>query len=121
MRNARLGLIFQHQLPSDAMLAEVYGNWLGKNDPLAPSKPPMPFDYYTYFCTGNHAIDHFLAKAPWRQRRLRFLDYGMGWGNWAAMAQAFGVDVFGVELSPVKAAFAESRYQGIATGSTAGQ
>lgn len=106
---AGCGLIFQHQLPSDDMLAEVYGNWLGKNDPLAPSKPPMPFDYYTYFAQEIMQLIVFLQKRHGRQRRLRFLDYGMGWGNWAVMAQAFGVDVSGVELSPTKAAFAESR------------
>lgn len=106
---AGCGLIFQHQLPSGDTLAEIYGNWLGKNDPLAPSKPPMPFDYYTYFAQEIMQLIVFLQKRHGQKRRLRFLDYGMGWGNWAVMAQAFGVDVFGVELSPTKAAFAESR------------
>lgn len=103
------GLIFQHMLPSDEILAELYGNWLGRNDPLAPSKPPMPLDYYTYLAQEVMQLIAFLQKRHGRERRLRFLDYGMGWGNWAVMAQAFGVEVFGVETSSVKAAHAQSR------------
>ncbi|MBL0011472.1 MAG: class I SAM-dependent methyltransferase [Nitrosomonas sp.] len=103
------GLIFQHMLPSDAILAEIYGNWLGRNDPLAPSKPPMPLDYYTYMAQEIMQLIAFLQKRHGRDRRLRFLDYGMSWGNWVLMAQKFGVEVFGVEKSPIKCAYAQSR------------
>jgi 2-polyprenyl-3-methyl-5-hydroxy-6-metoxy-1,4-benzoquinol methylase len=30
---------------------------------------------------------------------LHFLDAGMGWGSWCLMAKAFGVNIYGVELS----------------------
>jgi len=103
------GLIFQSILPSDAVLSELYGSWLGKNDPLAPSKPPMPLDYYTNTAQEVMQLIAFLQKRHGRGRRLRFLDYGMGWGNWAQMAQSFGADVFGMEMSPTKAAHAASR------------
>ena len=106
---AACGLIFQTILPSKSVLAELYGNWLGKNDPLAPSKPPMPLDYYTYAAQEVMQLIAFLQTRHERGRRLRFLDYGMGWGNWAQMAQGFGVEVFGVEMSATKAAYAESR------------
>ena len=103
------GLIFQSMLPSEEILAELYGNWLGKNDPLEPTKPPMPLDYYTYEAQEIMQLIAFLQKRHGRDRRLRVLDYGMGWGNWAQMAQSFGVDVFGIEMSPTKVAHAESR------------
>lgn len=106
---AACGLIFQRTLPSASFLAELYGDWLGTNDPLAPSKPPMPLDYYTYTAQEIMQLIAFLQKRHGRGRRLRFLDYGMGWGNWAQMAQSFGVEVFGVEMSPNKVTHAESR------------
>lgn len=96
-------LIYQEEIPNDQLLADLYGNWLGKNDPLAPHKPPMPMDYYTYMAQEVMQIVAFLQRRHGTSRRLRFLDFGMGWGNWAQMAAAFGVEVYGVELSPEKA------------------
>jgi len=31
--------------------------------------------------------------------KLYFLDAGMGWGSWCLMAKAFGVNIYGIELS----------------------
>lgn len=102
------GLIFQGTVPTSAVLGELYGEWLGKNDPLAPSKPPMPLDYYTYMAQEIMQLVAYMQKRRGLSARLRFLDYGMGWGNWAQMAQSFGVEVYGVELSPAKIAHGES-------------
>jgi SAM-dependent methyltransferase len=97
------GLVFQRSIPDEALSSELYGRWLGRNDPLAPSKPPMSMEYYTYMAQEIMQIVAFLQRRVGRERRLRFLDYGMGWGNWSQMAKAFGVDAYGVELSPTKA------------------
>ena len=102
------GLYFQQNVPDDSLLGEIYGNWLGKNDLLAPHKPPMPLAYYAYSAAEIMQIIAFLQKKIGTGRRLRFLDYGQGWGNWSQMARSFGVDVYGVELSPEKVAHAKS-------------
>lgn len=41
-------------------------------------------------------IVSFLDCVP---SKLSFLDFGMGWGKWATMAKAFGVNSFGMEIS----------------------
>jgi SAM-dependent methyltransferase len=102
------GLYFQRDVGNDELLADMYGNWLGKKDPVAPHKPPMPLDYYSYMAAEIMQIIAFLQKKIGRDRRLRFLDYGRGWGNWSQMARSFGVDVYGVELSPERLAYAKS-------------
>jgi SAM-dependent methyltransferase len=102
------GVLYQEEIPGEADATQIYSHWLGKNDPLAPSKPPMPLDYYTYMAQEVMQLVAYLQRTVATARRLRFLDYGMGWANWAQMAQAFGVDVYGVELSSPKRAHAES-------------
>jgi len=101
------GLLYQGEVPDDADATVIYSEWLGKNDPLAPSKPPMSLDYYTYMAQEVMQLVAYLQRSVGMSRRLRFLDYGMGWGHWAKMAQAFGVDVYGVELSSPKAEHAK--------------
>lgn len=40
-------------------------------------------------------------------RRVRVLDFGMGWGHWAIAAKALGYNVYGAELSEKRIAFAK--------------
>lgn len=100
------GLLYQEEIPDEADAMVIYSQWLGKNDPLAPSKPPMPLDYYTYMAQEVMQLVAYLQRSVGRGRRLRFLDYGMGWANWAQMAKSFGVEVYGIELSAPKLAHA---------------
>src|SRR5688500_2909354 len=102
------GLYFQRDVPDDDFSAEIYGNWLGKNDPLAPHKPPMPMEYYSSMAAEVMQIVAFLQKRTGTNRRLRFLDFGQGWGYWSQMARSFGVDVYGIESSPEKTAYTKS-------------
>lgn len=102
------GLYFQRNVPDDSFSAEIYGNWLGKNDPLAPHKPPMPMEYYSQMAAEVMQIIVFLQKKNGPHRRLCFLDFGQGWGYWSQMAHSFGVDVYGIELSPEKITYAKS-------------
>ena len=102
------GLYFQRDVPDDDFSAEIYGNWLGEDDPLAPHKPPMPVAYYSLMAAEVMQIIVFLQKRTGTDRRLRFLDFGQGWGYWSQMARSFGVDVYGIELSPKKVAYAKS-------------
>jgi len=96
------GLIYQRQVPDDVFMAELYGNWLGKNDPLAPNKPQLPMEYYGYLAQEVLQIFEFLRKRKHGIDRPNVLDFGLGWGNWAQVARAFGGNVSGVEFSPSK-------------------
>jgi len=37
---------------------------------------------------------------------IRFLDSGMGWGNWCFIAKGFGCDVYGMEISDARKEYA---------------
>lgn len=44
-----------------------------------------------------------------KDHRLKFLDFGMAWGDWCFMANAFGIDSYGIEFSESKVNYAQSR------------
>lgn len=103
------GLVFQQETPDDALSAELYGEWLGLNDPLAPDKPHMPLDHYSYVAPEVLQLLAFLRSRMPDRPRIRIVDFGFGWGHWAEMARACGADVTGAELSPRKVAHARQR------------
>lgn len=96
------GLIFQREVPNDAFMAELYGEWLGKNDPLAPHKPQLPLDYYAYMVQELLQIYEFLRRRGLPEERPAVLDFGAGWGNWAQVARALGGKLTVAEMSPPK-------------------
>ena len=49
-------------------------------------------------------LESFFDESP---SELTFLDYGFGWASMSKVAQAFGFDVYGYELSAEKRRFAE--------------
>jgi len=109
MRCSSCGLLFQEGVPDDALLDELYGEWLGFNDPLAPHKPHMPLDHYAYLAQEVLQVFAMLRARRPDAPRLRVLDFGMGWGHWSEMARACGAEVCGAELSPNKVAHARQR------------
>ncbi|MDP2867925.1 MAG: class I SAM-dependent methyltransferase [Methyloversatilis sp.] len=101
-------LIFQAEIPDDQFMGELYGNWLGVNDPLAPHQPQMPLGYYAYTSAELLQIMAYMKEVGLPEGRPKILDFGMGWSNWAQIARGFGADVSGIELSPGKLAHARS-------------
>jgi SAM-dependent methyltransferase len=89
------GLIFQRQILNDLLMAKLYGCWID----------PAKVRYQESLETGTarsagHAreiagIIGLLRRSP---ASLRLFDFGMGWGQWALMAKAFGCDSYGFEL-----------------------
>lgn len=96
------GLIFQEQVPDDELSEIVYERWADPEKALhrreARVKP-----------RGRIALEimqiaDFFGRRP---EDLRVLDFGMGWGYWARIAQAFGCRVAGVEVSASRVGHAE--------------
>ncbi len=101
-------LVYQHYVPDRALSDVVY-------------EPPQElaldvsgaFDRYE----SNRSLSYFTALVPGlvdvlsflggRPRRVKVLDFGMGWGNWCQLAKGFGCDVAGFETSPLRLAWAE--------------
>lgn len=95
-------LIFHVEVPDAHFLGELYGNWLGINDPLAPHQPQMPIGYYAYTSAELLQLMQYMRKIGITDGRPKILDFGMGWSNWAQIARGYGADVSGIELSPKK-------------------
>lgn len=98
----KCGLIWQRWILDDHGMERLYGTWI---DPQKSSAkrllPQLRLQY------ARHAARMLrLFPSPWD---TAVLDYGMGWGEWCEMAQAFGFKVHGVELSEERVARARSR------------
>jgi 2-polyprenyl-3-methyl-5-hydroxy-6-metoxy-1,4-benzoquinol methylase len=101
-------LVYQRNIPNEDFMRELYEDWILEGDHLAPDAKPMPLEHFTYLATE---VMHLLAEqrlVVGPQRRLRVLDFGMGWGAWLEVARSFGAVVYGAELSKPKVEYARS-------------
>jgi 2-polyprenyl-3-methyl-5-hydroxy-6-metoxy-1,4-benzoquinol methylase len=97
-------LIFQEQIPDEHLADTVSEKW---------SDPDKAFHHREksgLASRGRNALEvmsviEFLGGDP---QELRFLDFGMGWGNWVRIAEAFGVECFGLEASESRLAHART-------------
>jgi SAM-dependent methyltransferase len=102
------GLLYQREIPDEDFMRELYTDWIIEGDELAPTSQPMPVEYYTYLASE---VMHLLAEQRLyvgSERRIRVLDFGMGWSAWLQTARSFGAAVYGSELAEPKIAYARS-------------
>jgi 2-polyprenyl-3-methyl-5-hydroxy-6-metoxy-1,4-benzoquinol methylase len=86
----------------------IYWDWIVQDDFLSPTAKPQTVEHYSYLASE---VLHLLAEQRriiGAERRIRVLDYGMGWSAWLQMARSFGAVVSGVELSDPKVEYARS-------------
>ncbi len=92
----RCGLVYQQEVPDDALLERLYEHWI---DPeRARSRDRQRRDLGTYSMHAQEILQ-LLATLGRSPREVRVLDFGMGWGDWASMARSLGCETFGVEIS----------------------
>ena len=98
-------LIFQREIPNKILMEKLYETWIDPKRALATHKNNKVLNsYYNHSYELTHIIS-YLNKNP---IELKFLDFGMGWGDWALMAKAFGCQSFGMEISPERIRYAKS-------------
>ncbi len=97
-------LVFQDPVLDDDGMAELYDRWVDQARSLDKKRHANASRYRQY--AGQ--VMTLMRLLPGRPDRIRVLDFGMGWGYWARMATAHGLDVCGLELSPARRAHAES-------------
>lgn len=100
------GLLFQRQVLDDFLTHKLYEVWIDPQKALQRA-----FEKQTkisYFIDYSREISDLLAYFGTSPNQLKFLDFGMGWGYWCRMAAAFGVSVWGAELSESRIAHAET-------------
>jgi 2-polyprenyl-3-methyl-5-hydroxy-6-metoxy-1,4-benzoquinol methylase len=90
------GLIFQRDIPNNALMERLYEVWI---DPRKVFEQHLKEDGLAHYSHHAQEIMQIVAWFDVAPSTLRFLDFGMGWGEWALMAKAFGCDAYGAELS----------------------
>ena len=85
------GLIFQGQVPNDRLMERLYENWIDPEKALIQHRQDDRLGRDAHIAKETvQIVTHFRQ----RPSSLRYLDFGMGWGEWALMARAFGCDVW---------------------------
>jgi SAM-dependent methyltransferase len=91
-------LVFQAQIPNEALADIVYERWTDPDRSLHHKEKGAVRARGRYAMEIMAIID-FMGRNP---ESIRVLDFGMGWGHWVRMAQAFGCQAFGLELSEAR-------------------
>ena len=102
------GLIFQKNIPNDFLMERLYEHWI---DPIKAfenrnSRFKMNPELYANYAKEIMTIGSYFKTSP---SDTRLLDFGMGWSDWLLMANGFGYECFGLELSESRIKYAESR------------
>lgn len=99
------GFIWQTNILNDAGRQQLYSVWIPDEETLAKKQKAGVADFVA-FAQNIEKIPYFFHKKP---GELTILDFGMGWGFWCSMAQAFGLKIYGLELSPERVTFARRK------------
>lgn len=100
------GLVFQRKVLADALMYRLYEEWIDPVQSLALYGAETGERHVLAQVRQIADLIHYMDRRP---ARIRALDYGMGWGHWCQLADAFGLDVYGHELSQAKVAQAASK------------
>ncbi len=92
---ARCGHVYVTPRLSPALIADIYARFWQSHKPKT-----LPKDEFAYYlCRHLAKLGHY----------GKLLDFGCGWGQYLAAAQAVGWDAVGIEVDPEKIAFARSQ------------
>lgn len=94
-------LIYQKEIPNEFLMNKLYEEWIDPN--IVFTKFIQDFKRYSKRSSSYaQEIMQLMEYFKNLQRRPKFLDFGMGWGEWCLMAKAFGCDIYGNELSEAR-------------------
>lgn len=99
------GLIFQRDIPNDVLMEKLYGQWIDPQKALIRHQKQDDLGYHSQNAQEIMQIISYFRRKP---SSLRFFDFGMGWGEWALMAKAFGCESYGTDLSSDRREYAQS-------------
>lgn len=94
-------LVFQKNIPNKQFMNIIYSEWINA-EKLFYKVRKRKLNYYRYLRRNIESMILHLDKNP---SQIKVYDFGMGWGDFAMMCQAFGCDVVGTELSQEKAEY----------------
>lgn len=100
-------LIFQKFVPNDNLMFLLYEEFI--NPEIKKLELTTGERYQLeYFQRISAEIEYLLKMIKQPPVKIKFLDYGMGWGLLCNMAKAFGCDTYGTELSPSRIEYAKA-------------
>jgi 2-polyprenyl-3-methyl-5-hydroxy-6-metoxy-1,4-benzoquinol methylase len=99
------GLIFQKEILSEALLEKLYGEWI---DPSLVSAQHILEDDLQHYASISQEVMQIISCFNSVPAKLDFFDFGMGLGQWALMAKAFGCNVSGLEVTKERVELAKA-------------
>jgi SAM-dependent methyltransferase len=87
--------IFQRYVPNEELTSRIYEIWISPQNVLQ-KRASLPLSYYQGHADEISIVASHFGRPP---GALSFLDFGMGWGQWALLAKAHGIRTYGTELS----------------------
>jgi len=99
------GLFYQRNIPNDALMWRLYEVWI---DPQIAfnQRPERSRRVNQHYISELMLVDDYFNRSP---SDIEILDFGMGWGDWAAMANGLGFICHGLELSQSRIDYATKR------------
>lgn len=99
------GLLYQAEILDSEHMFQLYENWISAERSL---------DKKRYADTGlfkrySRDIEGLASMVNKKPCDTRVLEFGAGWGYWGRLAQAYGFNVEGVELSKVRREYSQAR------------
>lgn len=98
------GLVFQRDVPGGILTERLYEHWIDPTKAVSEPQLQACLGYYSEYAQEIMQISAYIGA----RSSPRFLDFGMGWSQWALMAKAFGCDSYGTELSRERVAHAKA-------------
>lgn len=89
------GLIYQRLVPNGQLSKLLYEKWIDPSKAFQLYHLTKGIDYYAELAGEIAMIIRYFGPNP---DELSLFDFGMGWGDWCKMAQAYGCDAHGAEL-----------------------
>ncbi len=94
--------VWQQHILNEQGMGRLYNDWISTDDSLA-KKRETDVSLYAGYARQIEAIAYLLKRKP---ADIKVLDFGMGWGYWVLMAQAYGFQAYGFEIAVDRLAYA---------------
>lgn len=101
---AACGFLFQANVLNQEGQSALYSEWVD-NEKSLRKRQQGKAKLFRQYAGQIETVAQFFEEPP---HQLKILEYGMGWGYWSRMANAFGYQVRGLEVSPERVEHARS-------------
>lgn len=101
-------IIFQKKIPNEYLMERLYEHWIDPKKALENRDNRFKINpgIYNNYINEIRNVSSCLKSSP---SDTRFLDFGMGWGDWLLTANRLGFESYGLELSQSRIEYAESK------------